>query len=88
MPRREGDGLKFLYICILSTSSTEQATLFPLRYPARPGALHRVLLQVGRLPHQRRSPAPAGPAWPPRQPPRPQTLWAEAGLSALLCLQL
>lgn len=34
MPRREGDGLKFLYICILSTSSTERATLFPARYPA------------------------------------------------------
>lgn len=34
--RREGDGLKFLYICILSTSSTEQATLFPP--PALPGS--------------------------------------------------
>lgn len=52
---REGDGLKFLYICISSTSSAEQATLFPPslapRWGAAPGGLDVL---------QKESPSPSG----------------------------
>lgn len=80
MPRREGDGLKFLYICILSTSSTEQATLFPVCYPARAP----------------RSPGAAPGAWPPNRGgvgPGPvltsasSMLLAQAGQHTALCSQ-
>lgn len=80
--RREGDGLKFLYICILSTSSSEQATLFPPRCPAL-AALAGVLLQVGRLPYQRRfPPAPGAQPWP------RWVFLVGAGQGILLCCQL